>query len=310
MNMVEPTATEASNTFYIDFKKGKQVIEDAIEQSKQLPKDQLSDHFSSILQQINQLDKQITKATTYIPSYDERQYALQIRELTGLLDAVRMQLTPKPKFSFKSKLGKSKPKDNTVATVTTTSTLTAGPLDNISTSLLENTINFTNMENQVLTLSEKGEEVSNAVDISLSYLTRCVIWLPTKTIHISAVHIKQLKECIIVCGKVEGSILMYGLEDSILVVDCHQFRMHDAHNVDVLLHVSSRPIMEDSNDIRVGDKEQKSSTNYFDQMDDFNWLKQHASPHWKVMDNDRKEQLGYSTRSLIGLEQLDLITKT
>lgn len=28
--------------------------------------------------------------------------------------------------------------------------------------------------------------------------------------------------------------------------------MHDAHNVDMLLHVTSRPIIEDSNQIQVG----------------------------------------------------------
>lgn len=29
-------------------------------------------------------------------------------------------------------------------------------------------------------------------------------------------------------------------------------RMHDAHHVDMMLHVTSRPIIEDSNNIQVG----------------------------------------------------------
>lgn len=27
--------------------------------------------------------------------------------------------------------------------------------------------------------------------------------------------------------------------------------------------------------------------NYFDQLEDFNWLKKQASPNWKLMDQDR-----------------------
>ncbi|KAI8335941.1 tubulin binding cofactor C-domain-containing protein [Chlamydoabsidia padenii] len=295
------TATEASNTFWLDFKKEKQVIEQTIDRSLQIPKDQLPDHFNTILQQINQLEKRITEATTFIPSYDERQYAMQIRELTGLLDATRTQLTPKPKFSFKTKLGKPKTK-----TPQASIPAPVKPLD--QTSLLENTINFSNLENQIITLS--GHKELAAVDISLSYLSKCIIWLPTETITISTVHIKQIKDCVIVCGTVQGSILIYGLEHSILTVNCHQFRMHDAKNVDVLMCVSSRPIMEDSNGIRVGNtQDQKSSVNnYFSQMDDFNWLKQQASPNWTLMDNNRIEHLNHSLRALIGLEQLDLIS--
>lgn len=87
--------------------------------------------------------------------------------------------------------------------------------------------------------------------------------------------------------------------------------MHEAHNVDMMLHVTSRPIMEDSNNIQVCEwntinvrhcvknKEiqaidyymQQTSTNYFDQIEDFNWLKKQASPNWKVMDQEKNQML-------------------
>ncbi|ORZ12739.1 tubulin binding cofactor C-domain-containing protein [Absidia repens] len=304
--MTETTATEASNDFWLYFKKERQAIETALDLSPQLTKDQLPDHFSKVLQQINQLDKQITEATTFIPSYDERQYAMQIRELTGFLDDTRTRLTPKPKFSFKSKLAKSKTK-----TVPQVQAEVPSESKNQTSASLENTISFANLENQVLTLSEQEcrASASAAVDISLSHLSNCMIWLPKEGVKISTVHIKNIKKCIIVCGTVQGSILMYGLNDSVLVVNCHQFRMHDATNVDVLLQVSSRPIMEDSNRIRIGnnDQDQKSSVNYFDQMDDFNWLKQQASPHWTLLDKDRIDSLSLSLHNLLGLEQLELL---
>ncbi|CAO3624979.1 unnamed protein product [Cunninghamella echinulata] len=294
--MVEPTATQASNNFWIEFKMKNNVINTFI-----------FEHFNNILQKINQLDKRITKATEYIPSYDERQYALQIRELNSLLDAARKELTPKPKFSFKSKLNKTK----TPVTIINNTTLTKDS-DNIKKEEeivhdTENTITFNGISNQVLLLSNQSIiNNNNNIDISLSQLEKCVIWLINDSIEISTIHIKNVKKCIIVCGIVKGSVLIYGLENSIISVGCHQFRMHDACNVEVLLNVSSRPIMEDSNCISIGDLvNNKSSSNYFDQMEDFNWLKQQASPNWTLMKNDRKEQLIKLTQRMIGQEQLD-----
>lgn len=72
--------------------------------------------------------------------------------------------------------------------------------------------------------------------------------------------------------------------------------MHDAQDVDILLQVSSRPIMEDSTDIRVGPlKTEKQAANLYDQMDDFNWLKKQASPNWRVMSEEETNRFHEST---------------
>lgn len=94
--------------------------------------------------------------------------------------------------------------------------------------------------------------------------------------------------------------------------------MHDSQAVKLLLAVSSRPIMEDSHEIAIGPYsvpgERNShieapnvgvntiyglvytsghrthdililqTTNYYDCMEDFNWLKQQESPNWRLMD--------------------------
>lgn len=51
-------------------------IEDQLINSKTLPKTELSNHFNNVLQKINNLEKSLTKATEFIPSYDERQFSL------------------------------------------------------------------------------------------------------------------------------------------------------------------------------------------------------------------------------------------
>lgn len=52
------------------------VIEDELTNLKALSKAELPNSFNNILQQINNLEKRLTKATAFIPSYDERQFSL------------------------------------------------------------------------------------------------------------------------------------------------------------------------------------------------------------------------------------------
>lgn len=43
---------------------------------------------------------------------------------------------------------------------------------------------------------------------------------------------------------------------------------------------------------------QPTSTNYFDQMEDFNWLKKQASPNWSIMDQEKKHLLEDNIKTL------------
>ncbi|KAG2209486.1 hypothetical protein INT47_008330 [Mucor saturninus] len=281
-NMTEKTATEASNDFWLEFKNEKQVIQDQLENSRSLPKSQLPTHFNGILQKINTLEKNVTKATEYIPSYDERQCSLQLKELVEKLETTKAELTPKAKFSFKSR------KNKTVVAPVTPSVQLALPKEE-SEILSDATVLLRDKDNCVLTLkdSERKQQSQTSVDILLSNIHHCVVILEQDNVQISAIHIKNVHHCIIYCGSIEGSVLMYGLTDSVLVVGCHQFRMHDAHHVDIMLHVTSRPIIEDSNNIQVGRFHCNDDVNYYDQLEDFNWLKKQASPNWTLMDQDR-----------------------
>ncbi|KAI9262387.1 tubulin binding cofactor C-domain-containing protein [Phascolomyces articulosus] len=290
MTSLEPSATEASNKFWHEFKAERLAIETALQRSPHLPKPKLPDHFQTILQNINNLEKQLTQATEFIPSYDERQYARQIKELGRALDTARANLTPKPKFTFKSRKQKpqtQKPADDTTCSTTIKEKEKDGIIqstsshDNDDDDDDDNVVSFSDMSDQCI----QPETLDN-VDVLLSNLTRCTIVLTSG--QVSALHIKNLSQCVVICHSIRGSVLMYGFIRSVIAVGCHQFRMHDAKTVHVLLNVSSRPIIEDSSDICVGCYEAlniPNSTNYYDQMEDFNWLKKQASPNWRVMDS-------------------------
>ncbi|GAA5798759.1 tubulin binding cofactor C-domain-containing protein [Helicostylum pulchrum] len=282
--MVEKTATEASNDFWLEFKAEREGIEDQLSHSRSLPTGQLPVHFNNVLQKINQLEKNVTKATEFIPSYDERQCSLQLKELGEKLETAKAELTPKAKFSFKSRKKKATSAPVAAAVISNT----PAPKEE-SEMLSDATVLLRDKVESVITLkdSERAQTTHTSVDVLLSNLKRCVIILEDENVQISAIHIKNVDNCIIYCGSIEGSVLMYGLTSSVLIVDCHQLRMHDAHYVDMMLHVTSNPIIEDSDQIQVGRLDGSGSVNYFDQMEDFNWLKKQASPNWKIMDPDR-----------------------
>ncbi|KAI9006652.1 tubulin binding cofactor C-domain-containing protein [Phycomyces nitens] len=286
------SSTDASLKFWTEFKLERQNIADQLELSKSLAPSQLPQHFNNVLQTISRLEKELTKATEYIPPYDERQYAMQIKALVQELEAKRTALTPKPKFSFKSRKQKQKPAIIESPVDMPAKTVEPGWVED------DSMLRFADMSDQWLTLRDSRQTGKQSVDVSLSNLHRCVVSLLDDTIRVSALHIKNLTECIVLCGSIEGSVLLYGFTRSIIAIDCHQFRMHDAVNVDILLCVSSRPIIEDCDQVRVGPLEKKEPcVNYFDQMEDFNWLRKQASPHWRVMAEDESEKLN---RSLVG----------
>lgn len=65
--------------------------------------------------------------------------------------------------------------------------------------------------------------------------------------------------------------------------------------MDVYLHCSSRPIIEDCDRIRFAKlpdvyttKELRLSTNQWNQIDDFKWLKAEPSPHFCLLDDAEK----------------------
>ncbi|KAF2641236.1 hypothetical protein P280DRAFT_468890 [Massarina eburnea CBS 473.64] len=116
--------------------------------------------------------------------------------------------------------------------------------------------------------------------------------------------LKNIKESLIVSRQVAGPVHITGVESSVLVLACRQFRMHGSKNVRVYLHCSSRPIIEDCEGISFAPlpgayltDEIEASQNQWNQIDDFKWLKAEPSPHYNLMtEGDRvKEEVWKDT---------------
>jgi hypothetical protein len=138
-------------------------------------------------------------------------------------------------------------------------------------------------------------------------IEKCVVDLSVPTssgLPFASLTMKGVRKSLLLCGKVDGPAHVTGVENSVLVLECRQLRMHDCNNVDVYLQCSSRPIIEDCVGVRfaqlpqayvstVGDltvhadasqqSGQASTQNMWDQVDDFKWLKAEHSPNWSIL---------------------------
>jgi hypothetical protein len=87
----------------------------------------------------------------------------------------------------------------------------------------------------------------------LARIDKCVVDLSVPTSSgrpFASLTMKGVQRSLLLCGKVDGPAHVTGIENSILVLNCRQLRMHDCKNVDVYLHCSSRPIIEDCHSVR------------------------------------------------------------
>jgi len=129
---------------------------------------------------------------------------------------------------------------------------------------------------------------------TLSNLSRCVVDMSVPTASgrpFASLTLKNISDCLIICGHVNGAAHLTKVTRSVIVVASRQFRMHESEQVDVYLHCSSRPIIEDCSDISFGPlpdyyikDADRQSQNMFDQVDDFKWLKPEPNPNWTTLD--------------------------
>ncbi|KAH8718378.1 N-acetylglucosaminyl-phosphatidylinositol biosynthetic protein gpi1 [Beauveria bassiana] len=128
---------------------------------------------------------------------------------------------------------------------------------------------------------------------SLINLTGCIVdmSIPTSEGHaFPGLAMRDIKKSLIVAGRVAGPVHITGISDSILVLVAHQVRIHDCKNVDIYLHCTSHPIIEDCSGMRFAPlpacymtESDKAAENQWDQVDDFKWLKAGHSPNWTTM---------------------------
>lgn len=140
----------------------------------------------------------------------------------------------------------------------------------------------------------------------------------------STIHCADLSKCTLVCAPVKTSVFIDRCTDCNFVISCQQLRTHQTTQSDFYLHVTSKGIIEDCNNVRQAFKILSSkvtkisvvnfnfrfgpynltysnlekdfqasglsqSVNNWNKIDDFNWLSSdQASPNWSIIPEDQR----------------------
>ncbi|PVI07024.1 tubulin-specific chaperone c [Periconia macrospinosa] len=264
---------------------------------------ELNDAIDHCLAGIDRLSHEVKDASSYIPAYDQRTYAEAIKALSEKLQGVRASCGGKKKFSFKTaKKNASAISLADAAELAQKRTLgvpgrsgadSANQSSPLGSKEEKSTgVTITNHVGSHIILPSSSTDATRSGTVT--NVRHSVIDLSPPTTSgghpFANLILKNIKDSLIVCGQVTGPIHITKVERSVLVTSSRQFRMHGSNHVDVYLHCSSRPIIEDCENIRFAPistahapKGVSSSENQWDQIDDFKWLKAEPSPHFSVL---------------------------
>lgn len=244
-------------------------------------------------ERIQGLQKMLNDSVMFLTSYDTRQAQEQLTRLQSVLDARREEIQPKKRFAFKARK-----KEGTTAIVQPAAPPTGkeNPAqENPSQAVPE--CGFRGLSGQALSMS--GQEIGQK-DVQLSQLRDCTITLSGGP---ATLHMRELSGCRVLCGPVSSSVFVIDCHDCLFAFPCQQLRTHSTRDSRFYLHVTSRAIIEDCNnlmfapftwsypeileDYRLSGLDR--SRNNWDQVDDFNWLARGVkSPNWGVIPEEER----------------------
>jgi hypothetical protein len=240
-----------------------------------------------VLASIAKLHHGIADAADYTPAYDRRKYAETLKGLQDNLDNTVAKVTPKSRFQFKrtahvdmgapendprlnpgslsahgqqriAEVGLVEPEAaDTVAELPKAKDYNGemarpslNPVRQPSFSTAKN-INITNQNGLHVILPRSASQATAAG--SLTELRDCIVDMSVPTADGSpfpGLALKNISNSVIVAGRVTGPVHITNVSDSILVMTAHQVRIHECSNVDIYLHCSSHPIIEDCKGMR------------------------------------------------------------
>ncbi|KZT22311.1 TBCC-domain-containing protein, partial [Neolentinus lepideus HHB14362 ss-1] len=246
-----------------------------------------------ITQDLVKVRKELTDATGYLPSYDQRQYESQLNSIEGNLEELRAASAPKAKFSFRRKATKASTPTTTPNAIAPTPSFTS---TEVPPTAVTAGLSIASRSYTYLTAAELGNV--QATDLTISDLDHCILNLVTPVGRsFSAIHVRNITHCVLLLGQVNGSVLLHDLRRCVLVLSCHQFRMHTSKDTDVYLSIPSNPVIEHCSGIRFSPFPKslpnltessawvRESKHLFVQ--DFSQIKPTSSPNWSELPPER-----------------------
>ena len=299
------SAQENFEYFSDNFNKEKLMLEKRLESCDSLPKIDLQSEFDSITQDFQKLQKFISDSTMFLPPFELEKALEQLKKTYMQIQEKKDELLPKKKFAFRSKkkvaekMTKMEQSTNGVHSNGSMSSSSASNMSNSDVQIELAECKLVNHSNENLSMDASAIEQK---DVALASLSKCEIRLLGAP---STVHIKNLTDCVVLCGPVSSSIFISDCSNCTFVIACQQLRTHTSKNCVFYLHVTSRAIIEDCSSLDFApynltylDMEEHFTKSGLDKIrnnwsdvDDFNWLASDAhSPNWAILPEDKRKQ--------------------
>jgi len=242
------------------------------------------DQLDALSLKLVQLRKQLIDATPFLPSYDQQQYETQLRAWEQSLDTLRNSYAPKAKFAFKRRERNGPAaRDKPISSQAITKPIPLPSSYLTLSSHSQSRLSFSSLPN--------SQDFSES-DLTIADLDNCIVDLVGQTTQpiLTAIHIRNISDTILVLPIIKGSVLLHDIRRCIIVVGCHQFRMHTSTNVHVHLAISSNPVIEHCSGIRFTNypaflseqSQDMPSTNNFT-VQDFSHIRASQSPNWSAV---------------------------
>ncbi|GAA6012648.1 hypothetical protein JCM10207_009068 [Rhodosporidiobolus poonsookiae] len=214
-------------------------------------------------EQLQRLGKELTARASDIPLSELARCEKELKALQDSISSTAAAAAPKSKFSFKrSAPAAPKPAPSsqpTPAALPRPAFAPASPLPTAANSasqlnLPPNSLTLSSRENVYLSTRElpsapPSPSSSAAPALALASLSRCVVdLLPSSSQAAppacSAVYLSYLADCVVLLPPSCGSALVQNCQRCVIVLGCHQFRMHESSECNVFLQAGSTPIIE------------------------------------------------------------------
>ncbi|KIP09930.1 hypothetical protein PHLGIDRAFT_125915 [Phlebiopsis gigantea 11061_1 CR5-6] len=261
------------------------------------------DDVNALASDIAKLRKDLSDNTSFLPAYDQRQYEQGLKSLEQLLDELRSSSIGQPKFSFKRKA----PKPTSALPLPSVSSTTTQQQEQFSaavdTTRSSNSVVLSGQTHQYLSWPSVSSLTVSTTDLSISDLDFCVVNFlgdsaDAQPLTFTALHVRNVRNTVLVLPFIQGSAMIHGASNSVIVLGCHQFRMHTSLQVDIYLTIDSNPIIEHCSRLRFA--QYPSALQHPSWMDvaqqpddkfavqDFSHIRATPSPNWTMLPSESR----------------------
>lgn len=229
----------------------------------------------------NLLKEYVSNCNYAMTSFDRFTYKEQLEKLDKQMTEIRNKLAPPKKFAFSKKNFKKEEPAQANEVNKAGVQIPTGNFGEIG--------GVENKSGEVVRLTQ--DQLTTTM--KLVNLKDCEIYLEG---HLGTLYIKEVQKCKIYTGPIRGSAFVDTVNGCDIQLCAQQIRIHNTHSTDFRTYVISDIIIEDCKDLHFAkynwsyanlaqDMEIttfKEKQNNWNVVKDFNWLKQEASPHFRI----------------------------